>query len=148
MTGCRPWRGGVSLALLLAVAACVAPTTPTPRPGSSLAPSTSPAPSVLPSSPEPFALPGGFPVPRGAVALSLPSGAGLAGAWTVDLDPPSVYDFFVEALPRSGLALDGLYPGGGGAVIQFHAVDGTSWELRIDGDRPTRVELAPSGPPL
>jgi hypothetical protein len=148
MTGRQAGRGAAGLALLLTVTGCVAPATPTPRPGSSLPPSTSPAPSALPSSPEPFALPGGFPVPRGAVALPLPSGAGLVGAWTVDLDPPSVYDFFVEALPRSGLALDGLYPGGGGAVIQFHAANGAGWEIRIGGDRPTRVELAPSGPPL
>ncbi len=109
--------------------------------GSTGSTGASPATAASPSPPH-RALPLGFPVPDAALPIPIAPEGPMVAAWTIDLDPAAVYEWFVQALPASGLPLDGLYPGGRGAVIHFRDGAGGKWELRIGGDQPTRVEVA------
>ncbi|MEO8510774.1 MAG: hypothetical protein ABI534_05980 [Chloroflexota bacterium] len=128
---------------LLALGACAAPeaVVPTPTSTATLTPTAIPAisppllqdppgtPFVRPSPPsasDPIAaqrlpMPSGFPIPPGAEpALLAPDDPTMIGHWFVPTMGFNVYNFYVDALPRAGFAIEGLYPGDIGAIIRFH----------------------------
>lgn len=95
------------------------------------------------------ALPAGFPVLAGAVAVPLPDDdQGLIARWTSDVVGTPAYDYYVEALPAAGYPIEGLYPGDAYALIRFagpghelwqlvlHAADLSTTEIEVRLDRP------------
>lgn len=136
--------GGAALAAL-ALAGCAGGSTGSPAP-SSLA---SPMPMATPfstyvataTSMPVLVMPTGMPVPAGAVGVGPPVGGGALEAWTVDADPPDVYDFFVRELAAAGFSVDGAFPGGDAAIIRFSSADGTGYQLDLTGHDPVRVTL-------
>lgn len=92
-------------------------------PGPSGTPFARPSP---PSSSDPLAgqrppMPAGFPIPQGAEpALLEPDDPTMIGHWYVPTMGFDIYNFYVDALPRAGFPIEGLYPGDSVAIIRFH----------------------------
>ncbi len=108
----------------------------------SLAPSQ---PSGVDASPTPGetrpGLPGEMPVHPAADVVQPPPTEAI-GAWTVNADPPEVYEFYLRALPAAGFTIELAAPGGDVAIIRFSAPDGSDYQLDLTGHDPVHVALA------
>jgi hypothetical protein len=89
-------------------------------------------------------MPGGFPLH--ASMTSRDAGSGLTASWTSDALPPEIFDFYRDALEDAGFVIDLEGPGGGAAVIRFHAADGTEYQLSFTGSGPVTIDLGPPRP--
>jgi hypothetical protein len=74
------------------------------------------------------------------------AGFGLTASWTSDALPPEIYDFYLDALEDAGFGIDLEGPGGGAAIIRFHAADGTAYQLSFTGSGPVVIDLGPPRP--
>ena len=112
----------------------------------------SPAASVSPSEPATTwpstsqgarpALPPGFPILPGAVAVSLPAGdPGSIALWETDRPGSAAYDFYLAALPAAGYPIVGSYPGGGVALIRFATPGGAVWQMVAQGAADGQVAI-------
>jgi hypothetical protein len=105
-----------------------------------------PSPSPVPSLP---ALPASLPVMPGAEAVDPATiEPGIIARWTIAEIGPRVYEYYLDALPDAGFAIEGQFPGGNVAIIRFTAPDGTALDLSLvgegEGGRQTRIDLVPS----
>ncbi len=141
---------GCLLALLLA--GCAGPMATASGPPAhthtmSLPPTVSTAPSETESAmPDvtPPPLPSGFPVHASMTARG--AGPGVTSSWTSDALPPEIYDYYLEALRDAGFVIDLEGPGGGAAIIRFHATDGTAYQLTFTGLGPVEIDLGAPRP--
>ncbi|HSM38834.1 MAG TPA: hypothetical protein VK838_05820, partial [Candidatus Limnocylindrales bacterium] len=128
---------------------CSSPAATTPAPSASAGPSdsgttgrASPPATAADSGPSPPALmvPAALPVFPGALAAE-PTDPWAIAAWTVDEQPPDVYEFYVGELPPSGFLVEHAAPGGQVAIIRFSSADGTSYQLDLTGAGPVHLQL-------
>jgi hypothetical protein len=86
---------------------------------------------------------------EGAVpATPLPAEPGLLARWMTGANGAEVYDFYVDALPDAGFAVEQLAPGGAVAVIGFTTREGRLLNLALTAGSGggTRVDLREPGP--
>lgn len=122
---------GLLLVLVGALTACRADGEATPGLTASGSASPSVAPSPVETRPE---LPAGFPVVPGASEVALPQDdLGVIARWTTDKVGTIAFDFYSDALPAAGYAVEGLYPGGEWALIRFTGPNGHLWQVVIHG---------------
>jgi hypothetical protein len=96
------------------------------------------------AAPQPVPLPSGFPVPRGASPIALPSDdPGLIGLWTIDAAGSAAYDFFLRALPAAGFPIIGAAAGDIVAQFRFGVPGGTILQIDIyaNPNLTTRIEV-------
>lgn len=122
---------GLLLVLVGALTACRAGGEATPG----LTASGIASPSVQASSaatrPE---LPANFPVLPGVTEVALPpDDLGVIARWTTDKVGTIAFDFYSDALPAAGYAVEGLHPGGEWALIRFTGPTGQLWQVVIHG---------------
>jgi hypothetical protein len=86
-------------------------------------------------------LPGGFPLPSGAEEAYVPASSSAIAAWTVDEEPPVIYDFYRSALADGGYDISLDAPGGEAAILRFTSADGAEYQLDLTGSAPVRIEL-------
>ncbi len=113
------------------------PATDSPLLQPSLAPDVEASPTPGGSLPD---LPRDLPVHPAAIPVQPPPTDAI-GAWTVNADPPEVYDFYLGALPAAGFTIDVAAPGGDVAIIRFSAPDGSPYQLDLSGHDPAHVSL-------
>lgn len=141
---------GCLLALLLA--GCAGPMATASGPPSPTAPGAEPSADrtdaalvdsdlAEPSAPP---MPDGFPLHVSMAARE--AGSGLTAAWTSDALPPEIYGFYLDSLTDAGFVIDLEAPGGGAAVIRFHAADGTAYQLSFTGSGPVGIDLGAPRP--
>jgi hypothetical protein len=129
-------RSVAPLVMAALLAACGGSASSTPQSPTSV-PSLKASPSAAPTRPE---LPDEMPVHPDAESMQQPPPDAI-GAWTVDADPPAVYDFYLGALPAAGFDIGIAAPGGDAAIIRFSAPDGTDYQLDLVGHDPVEVVL-------
>lgn len=119
-------RAASSITLIGALAACATDPPPSPVPPPLVVSTASPfrmPPTPAPSDPLVGVrppMPERFPLPEGAEpALVDPDDPTIIGHWYVPLHGSEVYNFYGDELPRAGYPIEGLYPGGGVALIRF-----------------------------
>jgi hypothetical protein len=61
--------------------------------------------------------------------------------WTTDKVGAIAYDFYSEALPAAGYAVEGRYPGDIGAIIRFIGPTGRLWQVAILGIDPHTAQI-------
>lgn len=141
---------GCLLALLLA--GCAGPMATVSGPPSPTAPASAPMVGSAEASPidsgfspaSAAPMPGGFPVHESMTARA--AGPGLTASWISDALPPDLYGFYLDALEEADFVIDLAGPGGGAAVIRFHASDGTAYQLSLTGSGPVAIDLGPPRP--
>jgi hypothetical protein len=137
----RSYAAG-TIALLIAAmtaGACVAPGAtgdPTSMPAASgvASPSMTLAAGTPTPAPSLPAVPDGLPVMPGALAADPPTEPGSIALWTVDAIGPDVYNYYLDALPAAGFAIQGRFPGGNVAIIRFTTPGGDTFDLALVGD--------------
>jgi hypothetical protein len=155
MTGRRAMRRPVALllvALLGVGSACTADghgsveatavSSPADRPTQSPGPVMTQAPAGRP------ALPSGFPVAPGAVAVPVPEDdRSVVARWMLPEVGSGPYDYYLEALPAAGFPIVGRYPADQAALVRFEIAPGTIWQLVLEhADAGTRVTLQTDRP--
>ena len=137
--------GGAIAGVVITVAAGVSACAPPAGTGSQgVIASATPVPidSGSAAATPPAAVPEGFPVFPGAESVTPPAEAGLVARWIASADGAEVYDYYVEALPAAGFAIEQLYPGGDAAVIRFSLPDGHLLDVSLTaGGSGTQVDL-------
>jgi hypothetical protein len=122
---------GLLLVLLGALAACRAGGDSAP--GLTASGSTSPSVLASPVGTRPE-LPAGFPVLPGVTEVALPpDDLGVIARWATDKVGTIAFDFYSDALPAAGYAVEGLYPGGQWALVRFTGPTGQLWQVMIHG---------------
>lgn len=130
-SGCSPGATAPPPASSLSAAPATMEVAGTPPPSSALSDAASPR----------ATMPAGFPVYPGSRVQ--PATAGLLARWSVDADPPAVLAWFLEELPRAGLAITEQLPGGDAAILRLSSADGAPYQLDLAGHDPVQVSLGP-----
>jgi hypothetical protein len=123
--------GGVAIAVAASLTACAPAAVTSPASQDVVATATlAPTDSAGAAATPPAAVPDGFPVFPGSESVP-PADPGLVARWIAEAEGAEVYDFYVQALPAAGFAIEQRFPGGAAAVIRFSVPDGLQLDVSL-----------------